>query len=121
MEMESLIDDFVTKIVEICDEPMDGDETEHIANQVRERLDIVFANEPARKYSQISWSAEDVLEEAEFLNITITKEQAEVVLAKGADQILEAMLEAGWFVIRELLLNEYYKEKESGNAAQRIS
>ncbi|MBE0428202.1 MAG: hypothetical protein IBX72_16400 [Nitrospirae bacterium] len=115
--IEQVIDDFVCKMVELCEEPLDGDETEHIAEEVREKLDTVFANEPAKRYGQISWSVQDVLEEAESLDIAITEERAEEILSEYAGKITEAMLEAGWFVIREALLQEHYKEKEGKDAA----
>ncbi len=111
--IEKIIDEFVTKIIEICDLPMDSDNTEHIAKQAQEKLDMVFENCPRKKYSGIYWTVDDVLEEAESLGIFITKGQAEKILEEGADQILDAMLQAGWYVIRELLLNEYYKKGRS--------
>jgi 3-methyladenine DNA glycosylase AlkC len=114
--IEQFIDDFVCKIVEICDEPLDGDKTEYITKEVQKKLDTVFANKPDRKYSQISWAVQDVLEEADSLDIAITEEQAENILSEYSERITEAMLEVGWFVIREALLQEHYEKKEAKDA-----
>lgn len=61
-----------------------------------------------KTFAQTSWCADDVLECAERNDLNLTDEQAETFLAEHADQITDAMVEAGWTVIEDKL-NESYK------------
>jgi hypothetical protein len=114
---KSAIDSFVEEVSKItADEPLDGDETQEIANKVHEELDMYFGNTPqnvsAKKYASTSWCVEDVFEEADNRGIEISRENAETLLAENSDKIVEAMIENGWHIISELLSGYKNKKKE---------
>lgn len=56
-----------------------------------------------KTFAQTSWCADDVLECAETNGLNLIEEQAENFLAEYADQITDAMVEAGWTVIEDKL------------------
>ena len=70
----------------------------------RELKSIVTPCEP-----YVSWTTEDVLEEADALGVQMTQEEAEGLLRKIEGDIVEVMVEAGWDVISEAI--ERYKAK----------
>jgi len=105
---QRLIDKFIEEAGALHpEEPLDGDETQEIAQQIQYRLDTLFANEPAKKFAQTSWCVEDVYEEADSIGVQIDEEEAENLLTTYEDKIIDAMVSAGWDVIREALLETH--------------
>ena len=56
-----------------------------------------------KDYGTVTWSIEDVLSEADALNLDITQKEAVELLEENEDHIKEAMVSAGWIVIQNAL------------------
>ncbi|HHT9120975.1 MAG TPA: hypothetical protein ACFYD3_10600 [Candidatus Hypogeohydataceae bacterium YC41] len=57
-----------------------------------------------QNYAQVCWIADDVVENCKQFGIRITKNDAKKVLAQEERHIVDAMVEAGWQVIEDALL-----------------
>ena len=56
-----------------------------------------------KSYGGVSWNVEDVLSEADSLNLDITQKEAKELLEENEDHIKDAMVSAGWIVIKNAL------------------
>ena len=56
-----------------------------------------------KDYGIVTWNIEDVLSEADALNLNITQKEAVELLEENEDHIKEAMVSAGWIVIQNAL------------------
>lgn len=63
-----------------------------------------------KDYGIVNWSIEDVLYEADALNIEITQKEALELLEENEGAIKEAMVSSGWVVIQNAL-NELAEKK----------
>ena len=59
--------------------------------------------ETNKDYGAVAWNIEDVLSEADALNLNITQKEAVELLEENEDHIKEAMVSAGWIVIQNAL------------------
>ena len=59
---------------------------------------------PKQNYANVSWSVDDVIENTKQFGIQITKDDAEKVLAIKERRIIDAMVEAGWLIIEDALM-----------------
>ena len=59
--------------------------------------------ETNKDYGIVTWNIEDVLSEADALNLNITQKEAVELLEENEDHIKEAMVSAGWIVIQNAL------------------
>jgi hypothetical protein len=60
-------------------------------------------------YACTGWSIEDVIAQAEDYGFIMTEKQAVDFLKKYGDDIVEAMVDAGWFVMNNLFGDIYGK------------
>lgn len=51
---------------------------------------------PKKKYAEIAWIAQDIIENAKENGIRITKRKAELFLEKYEMKIIDAMVNGGW-------------------------
>jgi len=63
---------------------------------------------------RVAWTPDDVLEEAWVCGVEMTKEGAEVLLREVEDDLVNAMLEAGWEVINNAINNALDRVKQGG-------
>ncbi|MDD5087768.1 MAG: hypothetical protein PHI18_03085 [bacterium] len=71
----------------------------------------------ARKvFATISWTVEDVLDKAEYLDMEIDKKVALKTLIQHENSIMDAMVAAGWEII-EMYLLEQEDEQECTSEA----
>lgn len=56
-------------------------------------------------YAETSWCADDVLEAAKEMGLSLSRRAAESLLRNGEKRITEAMIAAGWLAIDDLLLD----------------
>lgn len=65
------------------------------------------------KYARVTWSVNDVLEEAGIRNIPMTAAEAEKLLRKIEKRLKGAMISIGWSVIaREMRKNKHNKRDD---------
>ena len=57
-----------------------------------------------QSYANVEWTVDDVIENCEQFEIQVTKDTAKKVLAHAERDIVDAMVEAGWQVIEDALL-----------------
>jgi hypothetical protein len=55
-------------------------------------------------YANVEWTVDDVIENCEQFGIQATKDTAKKVLALAERDIVDAMVDAGWQVIENALL-----------------
>ena len=66
---------------------------------------------PNPKYAEVFWIADDVVQNAKELGLTLTKQQARSLLRANEMKIIDAMVEGGWECIERMLPE---------NASQRV-
>ena len=55
-------------------------------------------------YANVEWTVNDVMENSKQFGIQITKADAEKVLKIEEGRIIDAMVEAGWLIIEDALM-----------------
>jgi len=64
------------------------------------------------KYAHIAWSVNDVLDKAEELELTLTRNEAEEFLIKNESDIQDIMIARGWELIENLLVTNKNKSEK---------
>ena len=67
---------------------------------------------PQKKYAEIGWIAQDVVENARENGMRITKREAEVFLEEHEMKIIKAMVNGGWAYM-EIMLEELLEARAS--------
>jgi len=74
------------------------------------------------RYARVTWSVNDVLEEADAQGIPLTEAEAEKFLQKNEKRLKRAMITIGWSVIsRELRKEIKEKTKEATEGVLNVS
>lgn len=63
------------------------------------------------KFADVSWTTEDVIQEAEEMGITLTEEQAKAFLARHERRLQEVQVERGWAAIVDWLSEDFGPER----------
>ncbi|OQB70760.1 MAG: hypothetical protein BWX92_03793 [Deltaproteobacteria bacterium ADurb.Bin135] len=64
------------------------------------------------KYARVTWSVNDVLEEADAQGISLTRLEAEDFLLKVEKKLKNAMINIGWSVLARELRKKIHQDEE---------